>query len=254
MPLLTVERVVAGYGDSEILRGVSIEVREGEIVSIIGPNGAGKSTLMKTIFGLLHPRRGAISLEGHDISHLSPYSIVALGMCYVPQVSNIFTLLSVEENLEMGAIALKGGDLAARKERIYALFPRLKERRRQLAGKMSGGERQMVAMGSALMLDPKLVLLDEPSAGLSPKMVEVIFERIERINENGPAILIVEQNAKLSLQMADRGYVLANGLNRFEGTGEALLNDPEIGRLYLGGGGEPDDGAHEADAAAGDVP
>ncbi|MGH7189722.1 MAG: ABC transporter ATP-binding protein [Acetobacteraceae bacterium] len=251
MPLLKVDRVVAGYGDSEILRGVSIEVREGEIVSIIGPNGAGKSTLMKTIFGLLHPRRGAISLEGRDISHLSPYNIVALGMCYVPQVANVFTLLSVEENLEMGAIAVKSRDLEVRKERIYALFPRLKERRRQLAGKMSGGERQMVAMGSALMLDPRLVLLDEPSAGLSPKMVEVIFERIERINENGPAILIVEQNARLSLQMADRGYVLANGSNRFEGTGEALLNDPEIGRLYLGGGGERDETEHESGAAPG---
>ncbi|MGH7102195.1 MAG: ABC transporter ATP-binding protein [Acetobacteraceae bacterium] len=254
MPLLKVDRVVAGYGDSEILRGVSIEVGDGEIVSIIGPNGAGKSTLMKTIFGLLHPRHGAISLEERDISHLSPYAIVALGMCYVPQVSNVFTQLTVEENLEMGAIAVKSRDVEARKERIYALFPRLKERRRQLAGKMSGGERQMVAMGSALMLDPKLVLLDEPSAGLSPKMVEVIFERIERINESGPAILIVEQNAKLSLQMADRGYVLANGSNRFEGTGKALLNDPEIGQLYLGGGGEPDEAEHEAGRAPGGTP
>jgi ABC-type branched-subunit amino acid transport system ATPase component len=157
-------------------------------------------------------------------------------MCYVPQVANVFTDLTVEENLEMGAFPLKERNIEERKERIYELFPRLKERRRQRAGKMSGGERQMVAMGSALMLDPTLVLMDEPSAGLSPKMVELIFERIEHINrDGGPAILIVEQNAQLSLQMAHRGYVLAAGENRFEGTGQDLLNDPEVGRLYLGG-------------------
>lgn len=236
MPLLKVDSVSAGYGDSEILHDLSMEVREGEIVSIIGPNGAGKSTLMKTIFGLLHPRQGEIHLGERDISQLTPYQIVGLGMCYVPQVANVFTDLTVEENLEMGAFLLKAGNLGERKEQIYQLFPRLKERRRQRAGKMSGGERQMVAMGSALMLDPKLVLMDEPSAGLSPKMVEMIFERIEEINRNGgPAILIVEQNAKLSLQMADRGYVLASGQNRFEGSGQDLLNDPEVGRLYLGG-------------------
>jgi ABC-type branched-subunit amino acid transport system ATPase component len=246
MPLLRVDKVVAGYGDVEILRGVSMEVREGEIVTIIGPNGAGKSTLMKTIFGLLHPRQGAITFADRDISRLSPYSIVGLGMCYVPQVANVFTQLTVEENLEMGAYLLRTRDLEARKRRVYELFPRLKERRGQRAGKMSGGERQMVAMGSALMLDPRLVLLDEPSAGLSPKMVEVIFERIRRINESGPAILIVEQNARLSLQMADRGYVLATGENRFEGTGRDLLNDPEVGRLYLGGGAP----TAEADAAS----
>jgi ABC-type branched-subunit amino acid transport system ATPase component len=236
MPLLKVDSISAGYGDSEILRGVSIEVGAGEIVSIIGPNGAGKSTLMKTIFGLLHPRQGSIHLDDRDISRSTPYQIVELGMCYVPQVANVFTDLTVEENLEMGAFPLKERSIEPRKERIYELFPRLKERRRQRAGKMSGGERQMVAMGSALMLDPKLVLMDEPSAGLSPKMVEMIFERIAHINRNnGPAILIVEQNAKLSLQMAHRGYVLASGENRFEGTGQALLDDPEVGRLYLGG-------------------
>ena len=236
MPLLRVEAVSAGYGDSEILHEVSMEVREGEIISIIGPNGAGKSTLMKTIFGLLHPRQGTISFRDNDISRHTPYQIVELGMCYVPQVANVFTDMTVEENLEMGAFLLKSGDLDERKERVYRLFPRLKERRRQRAGKMSGGERQMVAMGSALMLDPKLVLMDEPSAGLSPKMVDVIFERIEHINKDGgPAILIVEQNARLALAMADRGYVLASGQNRFEGTGQDLLNDPEMGRLYLGG-------------------
>jgi ABC-type branched-subunit amino acid transport system ATPase component len=235
MALLEVANVVAGYGDTEILRGVSIEVREGEIVSIIGPNGAGKSTLMKTIFGLLHPRQGSIVYEGADISDLQPYQIVGRGMCYVPQVANVFTELTVAENLEMGAFLAERKVVAARKERIFEYFPRLKERRNQRAGKMSGGERQMVAMGSALMLEPRLVLMDEPSAGLSPKMVGVIFEQIKKINAGGPAILIVEQNARLSLQMADRGYVLAGGANRFEGAGQDLLNDPEVGRLYLGG-------------------
>jgi ABC-type branched-subunit amino acid transport system ATPase component len=224
------------FGGVRAVEDVSIAVRRGAIASIIGPNGAGKSTLMKTIFGLLHPRQGGISFRDQDISRHTPYQIVELGMCYVPQVANVFTDMTVEENLEMGAFLLKSGDLDERKERVYRLFPRLKERRRQRAGTMSGGERQMVAMGSALMLDPKLVLMDEPSAGLSPKMVDVIFERIEHINKDGgPAILIVEQNARLALAMADRGYVLASGKNRFEGTGQDLLNDPEMGRLYLGG-------------------
>jgi len=235
MALLEVRNVTAGYGDSEILRDVSIEVREGEMVTIIGPNGAGKSTVMKTVFGLLHPRSGSVHFNGEDISALQPYQIVQRGMCYVPQVANIFTELTVSENLEMGAFLAKKADIEARKESIYEYFPRLKERRHQRAGKMSGGERQMVAMGSALMLNPKLVLMDEPSAGLSPKMVGVIFEQIEKINKAGPAILIVEQNAQLSLRMSDRGYVLASGQNRFEGTGQGLLNDPEVGRLYLGG-------------------
>ncbi len=235
MALLEVVSVTAGYGDSEILRDVSMEVRAGEIVSIIGPNGAGKSTLMKTIFGLLHPRRGSIAFDGQDISTLHPYQIVERGMCYVPQVSNVFTDLTVAENLEMGAFLAKKADIARRRERIFEYFPRLRERRNQRAGKMSGGERQMVAMGSALMLEPKLVLMDEPSAGLSPKMVGVIFEQIRLINQAGPAILIVEQNAQLSLRMSDRGYVLAAGQNRFEGTGDNLLNDPEVARLYLGG-------------------
>lgn len=235
MALLEVRNVTAGYGDTEILRDVSMHVDEGEMVTIIGPNGAGKSTVMKTVFGLLHPREGSVHFAGEDISRLQPYQIVERGMCYVPQVSNIFTDLTVSENLEMGAFLAKKSEIEARKEAIYAYFPRLKERRNQRAGKMSGGERQMVAMGSALMLNPRLVLMDEPSAGLSPKMVGVIFEQIEKINKAGPAVLIVEQNAQLSLRMSDRGYVLASGRNRFEGTGEGLLNDPEVGRLYLGG-------------------
>jgi ABC-type branched-subunit amino acid transport system ATPase component len=235
MPLLTVDGVTSGYGDMEVLRDVSIHVDKGEIVSIIGPNGAGKSTVMKVIFGQLRPWRGRIELDGRDISRLPPYEIVTRGMCYVPQVANIFVELTVEENLELGAFALDGRDVGDRKGRIFELFPRLAERARQKAGKMSGGERQMLAMGSALMLDPHVLLLDEPSAGLAPKMVDVIFERIRRVNETGVAILMVEQNARESLKMAHRGYVMANGQNRFEGPGPALADDPEVARLYLGG-------------------
>ena len=235
MPLLKAEGVTCGYGDVEVLTDVSAHIEPGEIVSIIGPNGAGKSTLMKCVFGQIHPWRGSVTFRDTDISHMEPYEIVRLRMCYVPQVANVFTELTVEDNLEMGAYVLSDGGLAERKERIFALFPRLAERRDQSAGKMSGGERQMVAMGSALMLDPELLLLDEPSAGLSPKMVDVIFDRIVRINGEGIAILMVEQNAKASLRMAHRGYVMANGENRIDGPGQDLLNDPEIGRLYLGG-------------------
>lgn len=235
MSLLRAEHITSGYGDMQVLSDVSIEVDEGEIVSIIGPNGAGKSTLMKTIFGLLKPWKGSISFQEEEIGGFPPDRIVRQGMCYVPQVENIFPSLTVEENLEMGAFILRDGDLQERKERVFRLFPRLAERRRQRAGKMSGGERQMVAMGRALMLDPELLLLDEPSAGLAPVLVEMIFERIVDINETGVAIVMVEQNAKKSLELADRGYVLANGRKRFEGTGSELLGDPEVGRLYLGG-------------------
>lgn len=235
MPLLKVEQITGGYGDTEILRHLSISIEADEIVSIIGPNGAGKSTLMKTVFGLLHPRQGQITFDGHDISTMAPHQIVRLGMCYVPQVANVFTTLTVEENLEMGAYALKASEIGACKQRVYEMFPKLRERRRQLAGKMSGGERQMVAMGSALMLNPRLLLLDEPTAALSPKLVDEIFERIAHINSMGIAVMMVEQNARQSLAMAHRGYVLANGENRQEGTGRELLDDPNVGQLYLGG-------------------
>lgn len=234
MSLLDVEKVTSGYGDMEVLHDVSIEVKEDEVVSVIGPNGAGKSTLMKTIFGLLSPWKGSITFNGQRIAGIPPDRIVRQGLCYVPQVENVFPSLTVEENLEMGAFVLNG-DLTGLKERVYRLFPVLKERRRQRVGKMSGGERQMVAMGRALMLEPKLLLLDEPSAGLSPKLVDMIFERIMEVKKTGVAIVMVEQNAKKSLELADRGYVLANGRNRFEGTGDELLHDEEIGRLYLGG-------------------
>jgi ABC-type branched-subunit amino acid transport system ATPase component len=232
--VLTVDGVTTGYGEMEVLRNVSLTVGEGEIVSIIGPNGAGKSTAMKVVFGLLRPWQGTIRFQGEEIGGLLPDQIVRKGMCYVPQVDNVFPSLTVEENLEMGAFVLKT-PLKERKERVFALFPRLAERRRQRTGKMSGGERQMVAMGRALMLDPKLLLLDEPSAGLAPFLVDMIFERITDINRMGVAILMVEQNARKSLAMAHRAYVLANGQNRIDGPGEALLKDPEVGRLYLGG-------------------
>ena len=232
--LLRVEGVTTGYGEMEVLRNVSLEVGENEIVSIIGPNGAGKSTVMKAVFGLLKPWTGSIKFQGEDIGGLSPDRIVHKGMCYVPQVDNIFPSLTVEENLEMGAFILNG-PLKERKERVFQLFPRLAERRRQRAGKMSGGERQMVAMGRALMLDPKLIMLDEPSAGLAPLLVDMIFEKIKDINASGVAVLMVEQNARKSLELAHRGYVLANGENRIDGPGSELLNDPEVAHLYLGG-------------------
>ncbi|MEA3355993.1 MAG: ABC transporter ATP-binding protein [Candidatus Bipolaricaulota bacterium] len=234
MPLLGVEQVTSGYGEMEVLHGVSIEVNSGEIVSIIGPNGAGKSTLMKTIFGLLCPDAGTISFRGNDITGLNPDRVVRQGMAYVPQVENVFPSLTAHENLEMGAF-IRQDDFRERIGEIYELFPLLKKRKKQRVGKMSGGERQMVAMGRALMLDPQLLLLDEPSAALAPNLAEMIFDRIITINKTGVAILIVEQNAKQSLRLADQGYVLAGGRRRFADTGKNLLANEEVGRLYLGG-------------------
>ena len=234
MSLLTVNAVTSGYGDMEILHGVSIEVGAGKIVTVIGPNGAGKSTLMKTIFGLLTPTAGQITFAEEEITGLSPDLVVRRGMAYVPQVENIFPSLTVHENLEMGAFIL-ADDFSGQLEEIYELFPILKDRRKQRVGKMSGGERQMVAMGRALMLDPKLLMLDEPSAALAPNLAATIFERIVAINASGVAILIVEQNAKESLKVSHRGYVLASGRNRFEDTGENLLANQDVGQLYLGG-------------------
>ncbi len=233
-PLLVSEDVVAGYlPEVDILNGVSMSVQEGEIVTVVGPNGAGKSTLIKTIFGLLHPNRGRIMFEGRDISSLKPHSITRLGLSYVPQLDNVFPSLSVEENLEMGALGRSG--MAERMGEMYELFPRLGERRTQAAGTMSGGERQMVAMARALMPGPRLLLLDEPSAGLAPAFVEAIFERIEQINADGVTILMVEQNARRALAMSHRGYVLDLGATRFEGPGKELLDDPKVAELYLGG-------------------
>ncbi len=234
MPLLTVENVVSGYGEMQVLNGVSLTVGKDEIVSIVGPNGAGKSTVMKLVFGLLKPWEGAVTFNGTTISGMAPEKLVHLGLSYVPQVDNVFPSLTVEENLDMGGYT-RTGSLDEQKERVYELFPRLAERRKQRAGKMSGGERQMVAMGRALMLDPKLLMLDEPSAGLAPLLVDMIFERVVEINKSGVAVLMVEQNAKKSLALADRGYVLATGQNKVDGPGKKLLGDPEVARLYLGG-------------------
>jgi neutral amino acid transport system ATP-binding protein len=200
---------------------------------VIGPNGAGKSTLIKTIFGLLAPRSGRIVLRGEDLTGLAPHSITRRGMSYVPQLDNIFPSLTVEENLEMGALDSSKAKEAM--ERVYDLFPRLGERRTQAAGTMSGGERQLLAMGRALMPDPQVLLLDEPSAGLAPAFVEAVFEKVEEINRGGVTIVMVEQNARRALGMSDRGFVLDLGQNRFQGPGEQLLGDPKVADLYLGG-------------------
>ena len=232
--VLATDGVVAGYiPEADILNGVSVKVTEGEIVTIVGPNGAGKSTLIKTIFGLLRPRAGEIRFRGEEISGRRPHDITRLGLSYVPQLDNIFPSLTVEENLEMGS--LDRSRTADQKERVYELFPRLGERRGQHAGTMSGGERQMVAMGRALMPDPQVLLLDEPSAGLAPAFVDAIFEKTQEVNRAGVTIVMVEQNARRALAMSDRGYVLDLGKERFEGPGRQLLDDPKMAELYLGG-------------------
>ena len=249
-PLLAVEEVVAGYvAEVDILNGVSILVREGEIVTVVGPNGAGKSTLIKAIFGLVRPRRGRIVFEGQEISGMKPHSITRRGLSYVPQLDNVFPSLTVEENLEMGA--LERSAVRDQIERMYELFPRLGERRRQSAGTMSGGERQMVAMARALMPDPRILLLDEPSAGLAPAFVEAIFEKVNEVNAVGVTIVMVEQNARRALAMSTRGYVLDLGKDRFEGPGRELLEDPKVAELYLGGAGRMSEDAEEDAARAG---
>jgi ABC-type branched-subunit amino acid transport system ATPase component len=232
--LLRLDGVTAGYEQMEILHDVSIDIRAGEIVTLIGPNGAGKSTLMKTAFGLLAPRRGTVRLDGEDITGLAPSALVRRGVSYVPQVDNVFPSLTVEENLEMGAV-VRTDDFRGRLEEVLAFFPNLPAKRRLKAGGLSGGERQMVAMARALMLDPRLLLLDEPSAGLSPVLVDTVFDKIEAINRRGVAILLVEQSAREALRRSHRGYVLAGGQVRLEGPGRALLENAEVGRLYLGG-------------------
>ena len=238
--LLRTSEVVAGYvPEVDILNGVSIDVAEGEIVTIVGPNGAGKSTLIKTIFGLLTPRTGSISFRGTELAGKKPHDITRQGLSYVPQVDNVFPTLTVEENLEMGV--LDRSTMKDQMDRMYELFPRLGERKTQPAGTMSGGERQMVAMARALMPDPQVLLLDEPSAGLAPAFVDAIFEKTADINKAGVTILMVEQNARRALEMSSRGYVLDLGTDRFEGPGRDLLNDPKVAELYLGGGARIDD-------------
>jgi neutral amino acid transport system ATP-binding protein len=232
--ILVAEDVVAGYvPEVDILNGVSLRVDEGDIVTVIGPNGAGKSTLIKTIFGLLTPRSGRILFRGEVINGTKPHTCCQQGLSYVPQLDNVFPTLTTEENLEMGS--LDRSRTREQIERMYELFPRLGERRTQAAGTMSGGERQMVAMARALMPDPRVLLLDEPSAGLAPAFVEAIFEKVEDINRAGVTIVMVEQNARRALGMSTRGYVLDLGKDRFEGPGPELLKDPKVAELYLGG-------------------
>ena len=234
--LLEVENVYAGYiKDLNILQGINFRIEAGELVTVIGPNGAGKSTLAKAIFGLLKPNQGKIIFNGENITGLKSNEIVKRGMCYVPQIVNVFPSLTVDENLEMGAYILSGSS-NKQKEIIYTMFPKLKERARQKAGTLSGGERQILAMGRALMLDPDLILLDEPSAALSPILVHNVFEQIKAVNSTGKAIVLVEQNASKALMMADRGYVLENGKDALEGKGQDLLNNPQVKELYLGTG------------------
>ena len=234
MTILEVEHITAGYSKIDILHDVRIRVNAGQIVSVIGPNGAGKSTLLKTIFGILKPRNGKVILNSEDITGFKPDRIARKGISYVPQVDNVFPTLTIEENLEMGAF-IRNDDYSRRMTEIYELFPVLGERKKQKAGQLSGGQRQMVAMGRALMLDPRVLLLDEPSAGLAPVLVASIFEKIIEINATGVAMIIVEQNAREALKMAHHGYVLSMGKNVLDNSGEALLANEEVGKLYLGG-------------------
>jgi branched-chain amino acid transport system ATP-binding protein len=232
--LLEVRDLVAGYLPGvDILNGCSLDVRDGEIVGIIGPNGAGKSTLVKAVFGLVEVRRGRVCLRGDDITTSRAHALVERGVGYVPQRSNVFAALTVDENLRMGCY-IEPHSFRERRERIIGLLPRLGERRRQRAGLLSGGERQMLAIGRALMMEPSVLLLDEPSAGLSPMMQDDVFERVSLINADGVSVLIVEQNARRCLQLATRGYVLDQGRNAYTGTGAALLHDEKVIELYLG--------------------
>jgi ABC-type branched-subunit amino acid transport system ATPase component len=234
MSLLEIADLDAGYGDLQILDDVDLTVDEEEYVTIVGPNGAGKSTVMRTVFGLTSFMGGSIRFEGQEISGLAPEEIIRRGVVYVPQNENIFPSLTVRENLEMGAFILDEvpQDML---EAVYDRFPILEEREHQVAGQMSGGQQQMVAMGRALMLDPDLLLLDEPSAGLAPDLVQEMFEKIDQINADGTAILMVEQNAKEALRRCDRGYVLVQGQNRFVDRGDALLDNEEVRQEFLGG-------------------
>jgi len=234
MTILEVTNLTAGYGEMDILHDVHIKVEKGQIVSVIGPNGAGKSTLLKTIFGLIKPRSGKILFKDEDITGLQPDKVARKGISYVPQVENVFPSLTIQENFEMGAF-IRNDNYSKKIAEIYELFPALKGREKHRAGTLSGGQRQMVAMGRALMLDPELLLLDEPSAGLAPVVVSDIFQKIIEINRSGVSIIIVEQNAREALKMAHHGYVLAMGRNVLDDTGKALLENEKIGRLYLGG-------------------
>ncbi len=255
--LLDVENLHSGYGEMEILHGVSLTLNEKEIVTIIGPNGAGKSTLIKTVFGLLRPSGGRVLLRGKDITGFHPRNLVMMGLGYVPQSNNTFPSLTVLENLEMGAIThrrspvpipwnrtrhtrprsglMNDSEIRDRARKTVSMFPNLEPKLREHAGSLSGGEQQMVALAKSMMLDPEVLLIDEPSAGLAPKLVDSVFSKIVEINDSGTGIVLVEQNAKKALAIADRGYVLETGRNRFTGTGDWLLHNADVGNLYLGG-------------------
>ncbi len=234
MSFLAGEGMTGGYGGADIIHDCTIEARQGEVAVIVGPNGAGKSTAMKAIFGMIRLRAGSVTLDGEDITALSPQERVRKGMGFVPQERNVFTTMSVQENLEMGAYTREEG-VADVMARVFDLFPILKERRRQNAGELSGGQRQQVAIGRALMTEPRLLMLDEPTAGVSPVVMDDLFDRILEIRATGIAVLMVEQNAAQALSIADRGYVLVTGKNRYTDTGQALLDDPEVRRSFLGG-------------------
>lgn len=234
MSLLTAERMTGGYGGADILKDCTIAVEQSQIAVIVGPNGAGKSTAMKAIFGMLTLRQGQVCFDGEDIGALDPQQRVLKGMGFVPQTHNVFTSMTVEENLEMGAF-IRRDDIRHSLEQVYTLFPVLKEKRRQPAGQLSGGQRQQVAVGRALMTQPRLLMLDEPTAGVSPIVMDELFDRIIEIARSGIAILMVEQNARQALHIADKGYVLVQGSNRYTDTGAALLANPEVRRSFLGG-------------------
>ena len=234
-PFLIGDAMTGGYGSgADILHECTIAADKGEIAVIVGPNGAGKSTAMKAIFGMLNVRQGAVRLDGEDITSLTPQARVAKGMAFVPQTNNVFPSMSVEENLEMGAF-LREDEITGTMEQVYELFPILKEKRYQNAGELSGGQRQQVAVGRALMTQPKLLMLDEPTAGVSPIVMDELFDRIIEVARTGISILMVEQNARQALNIADKGYVLVQGRNRYTDTGAALLADPDVRKSFLGG-------------------
>ncbi len=233
--LLHIDDIHTYYGSIQALKGISFTVDPGEIVTLIGANGAGKTTTLQTISGILHPRHGAIYMEGRPIHEMPPHDIVKLGVAQSPEGRRVFGRLSVAENLQMGAFVRSDKAAIQRDlERVYTLFPRLKEREKQLAGTLSGGEQQMLAMGRALMASPRLLLLDEPSMGLAPILVDLIFETIQEINQQGTTVLLVEQNALMALSIASRAYVLETGSIILSGTGKELLNNPEVMKAYLG--------------------